>query len=112
MRLANRMLPFAALIAFSACSVPVYAAATVAGHWERKIQIPDHELRIAVDLAQTPTGAWIGSLSIAGSSTEDVPLLTITVSGAGVQFTASLEPIRNGLRPITTITKITKITKS
>jgi hypothetical protein len=84
------MLPFAALMVFSACSVPVYAAATAAGHWEGKIQIPDHELSIAVDLAQTPSGAWIGSLSIAGSSTEDVPLLKIIVSGAGVQFTASL----------------------
>ena len=90
MRVANRMLPFVALLAVSACSVPVYAAASAAGHWEGKIQIPDHELSIAVDLAQTPAGAWIGSLSIAGSSTADVPLIKITVSGAGVQFTASL----------------------
>ena len=90
MRVANRMLPFVALLAVSACSVPVYAAASAAGHWEGKIQIPDHELSIAVDLAQTPAGAWIGSLSIAGSAAADVPLIKITVSGAGVQFTASL----------------------
>lgn len=90
MRAANRILPFVAALAFSACSVPVYAAATAAGHWEGKIQIPDHELSISVDLSQTPAGAWIGSLSIAGSAAVDVPLFKITVSGAGVQFSASL----------------------
>lgn len=90
MRVVNRLLPFVAALAFSACSVPVYASATAAGHWEGKIQIPDHELSISVDLAQTATGAWIGSLSIAGATALDVPLVKITVSGAGVQFTASL----------------------
>jgi hypothetical protein len=90
MRVANRMLPFIAALAFSACSVPVYAAATAAGHWEGKIQIPEHELSIAVDLARTPTGAWIGSLSITGSTAVAIPLVKITVSDAGVQFTASL----------------------
>ena len=86
----NRILPVVTLLAFSACSVPVYAAAGLAGHWEGKIQIPDHELSIAVDLAQTTGGAWIGSLSIAGSTAVDVPLVKITVSAEGVQFSASL----------------------
>jgi hypothetical protein len=52
--------------------------------------MPEHELSIAVDLAQTPAGAWIGSLSIAGSTAVDVPLVKITVSAEGVQFSASL----------------------
>ena len=90
MRVISRLLPFVALIAFTAWPVPVHAAARAEGHWEGKIQIPDHELRIAVDLAQTATGAWVGSLSIAGSSATDVPLIKITVSSEGVQFTASL----------------------
>lgn len=90
MRVVNRMLPFAVLLAVSLSSTPARAASIPAGHWEGKIQIPDHELSISVDLSQTPAGAWIGSLSIAGSTAVDVPLVKITVSGAGVQFTASL----------------------
>lgn len=90
MRLSNRMLPFAALLALSISSTSARAASIPAGHWEGKILIPDHELSITVDLTQTSTGAWIGSLSISGSATVDVPLVKITVSGAGVQFTASL----------------------
>ncbi len=89
MRLSHRMLPFAAWLALSMSSVAAEAAGP-AGHWEGKIQIPDHELSIAVDLSQSATGGWIGSLSITGSAAVDVPLIKITVSGTSVQFVASL----------------------
>jgi hypothetical protein len=61
-----------------------------AGHWQGKIQIPDHELGVTVDLARNPKGTWIGSISITGSTSIDVPLSSITVDGAAVRFAANL----------------------
>jgi hypothetical protein len=90
MRLSYRMLPVATVLALSLCGVPARAATGAAGHWEGKIQIPDHELSFSVDLDQGPKGEWIGSLSITGSSSVDVPLIKITVSGTSVQFAANL----------------------
>jgi hypothetical protein len=65
-------------------------APQTAGHWQGKIQIPDHELGVTVDLARNPKGAWIGSMSITGSTSIDVPLSSITVEGAAVRFAANL----------------------
>lgn len=90
MRVASRMLPFVALLAFSACSVPVYAAAGPAGHWEGRILIPEREMAVTVDLATGPTGAWIGSLSVPGSTSIDVPLDGIIVNDTSVRFSAAL----------------------
>jgi hypothetical protein len=91
MHLVHRILPAVALLAFSACSVPVYAAAAgPAGHWEGRIQLPDRELSITVDLAQGPEGGWIGSLKLVMPGGTDIPLLKILVSGGTVRFAASL----------------------
>lgn len=60
------------------------------GEWQGKILIPDHGMVITVDLARSPKGAWIGSMSLAGSSAVDVPLSGLTVEGASVRFTADL----------------------
>jgi hypothetical protein len=90
MYLTHRMLPLALFLTFCAAASPAQAAAGLAGHWEGKIQIPDHEMSFTVDLDQGSKGEWIGSLSIMGSSTVDVPLIKITVSGTAVQFVANL----------------------
>jgi hypothetical protein len=90
MRLSHRMLPVAAGLVLSLSAVPARAATGAAGHWEGKIQIPDHELGFAVDLDQGSKGEWIGSLSITGRSSVDVPLIKITVSGTAVEFVANL----------------------
>ena len=66
------------------------AASQAGGHWQGKIQIPNHELSISVDLAQSSNGAWTGSMSVVGSSAVDVPLSGISVEGAAVRFTAKL----------------------
>ena len=50
-----------------------------AGHWEGNIQMPNRDLSITVDLAKGKTGKWIGSMSVLGSSSIDVPLENITV---------------------------------
>jgi hypothetical protein len=90
MRLSHRMLPVVAGFALWLSPMPARAATGPAGHWEGKIQIPDHELSFTVDLDQGPKGEWIGSLSITGAGSVDVPLLKIVVSGTSVQFMAKL----------------------
>ncbi len=60
------------------------------GHWQGKIEIPDHELAITVDIARSPKGVWIGSMSVLGATAVDVPLSSITVEDTAVRFTASL----------------------
>jgi hypothetical protein len=80
------------LVASLLCAAsPAFAqpASAPAGHWEGRIQMPDHPLDLTVDLAKGPAGSWIGSMSIPGSTTVDVPLDTVTVDAA-VRFTASL----------------------
>lgn len=62
----------------------------VAGHWEGRIQMPKGDLGITVDLGKNPKGAWIGSVSVAGSSAKDVPLDDITVEDTTVRFTSNL----------------------
>src|SRR5258708_9890060 len=61
-----------------------------AGHWQGKIQIPEHEMGVTVDLDRSANGVWIGSMSVLGSSSIDVPLTNITVEDPVVRFTASL----------------------
>ncbi len=90
MCLSHRILPVAVILAFFAAAPPAQAAAGLIGHWEGKIQIPDHEMTFTVDLDQGSKGEWIGSLSIAGSTSVDLPLIKITVSGTAVQFVANL----------------------
>jgi hypothetical protein len=70
--------------------------AKATGHWEGKIQMSNPEtgkardLGIAVDIARNPPGAWVGSMSVLGSSAIDVPLSSISIEDTVVRFTASL----------------------
>ncbi len=61
-----------------------------AGHWQGKIQIPEHETGITVDLDRSANGMWIGSISVLGSSSINVPITNITVEDTAVRFSASL----------------------
>src|SRR5262249_40869520 len=63
---------------------------SAAGHWEGNIQMPNRDLSITVDLAKGKTGKWIGSMSVLGSSSIDVPLGNIAVQDTAVAFTATL----------------------
>jgi hypothetical protein len=61
-----------------------------AGHWEGKIKMGENrDLPLVVDLAKDATGGWIGSMSIPGSSSRDVPI-NVSVTGGTVQFAADL----------------------
>ena len=80
----------AMLLVVSVLSAGVQAAVDPSGRWEGKIMIPEREISLVVDLARTPAGPWIGSLSIPASTSIDVPLVTITIEGTVVKFSAML----------------------
>jgi hypothetical protein len=84
-----RSLSAALLCAFLAVVPARGQAADPSGHWEGRIQMPNHELPVIVDLAKSAAGDWIGSVSIPDSIT-DVPLIDIVVSERAVRFSAAL----------------------
>lgn len=88
---AARLISTVAAIALAAASpVRAQSIGDPAGHWEGKIHIPNRELNLAVDLAKGAGGAWIGSLTLPGTTSVDVPLATVTVEASAVRFTALL----------------------
>ena len=78
------------ILVFVARIVFGQAAEALAGKWVGKIFIPEREVGLAVDLAKNAAAAWIGSLTILGSTTVDVPVAGIAVDKAIVTFTAML----------------------
>ena len=58
-----------------------------AGRWEGKIQVPEMELKLIVDLAQDKTGAWNGSVIIPGLNMMGTGLADITPKGSDISFT-------------------------
>jgi hypothetical protein len=81
-----------AIAILTMCGLLAAAAATsdASGHWEGKIQLPGRELGMTVDLARNAQGAWVGSMSLLGSSAADVPLEKLTVRDTAVNFAAYL----------------------
>lgn len=73
-----------AMLAFSA------SAFAQTGHWEGKINAPRRELGIVVDLATNPPGTWIGSVTVVGSTSADVPLFDVSAAAPQVRFKAYL----------------------
>jgi CubicO group peptidase (beta-lactamase class C family) len=67
---------------------PVLASpdATIAGHWEGTIAIPQMELKVLVDLAQDPDGAWRGSIDIPAQGAKGLPLENISFDGSTAVF--------------------------
>src|SRR5918993_3464637 len=80
----------AMLFVVSLLSLGAQVAMDPSGRREGKILIPEREMSLTVDLAKTPAGIWIGSLSIPPSTSIDVPLGTISIEGTVVKFSAML----------------------
>ena len=57
------------------------------GRWEGKIQIPEMELKLIVDLAQDKTGAWNGSIIIPGLNVTGAALADIAPKESDISFT-------------------------
>jgi len=85
----SRTAPLFLGLLLSASSLQAQTLPDVSGHWEGKIQIPNHELTVTVDVARNADGAWIGSVSIPPSAI-DVPLTDIAVDRQAVRFAAGL----------------------
>ena len=90
------MRPFARLLLIAATLLsPAWLHAQTAtgpgpaGHWEGTIKM-EQDLRVTVDLARNPAGAWIGSLSVPGTTTTDMPLTGLVVEGTRVRFSAAV----------------------
>jgi hypothetical protein len=77
-------------MAFTLATAMCDTTPNAAGHWEGKIEITGHELSIAVDLAPGTQPAWIGSMTVVGSTAIDVPLRAIVMDAGTVQFKADL----------------------
>lgn len=74
-------------LAQNANSVPAKGAA---GHWEGKIDISERPMGMTVDLAEGANGAWIGTMTVVGTTSVDVPLSSVTVDDSTLRFTARL----------------------
>src|SRR5262245_34102458 len=66
------------------------AAPDPSGHWEGTIEMPRQAISAALDLAKGAKGEWVGTLSIPGSTSLDVPLSEIRVDGAKLHFKVAL----------------------
>lgn len=76
------------LIALLAC-LPVLASGVPPppeGRWEGRAEIPGSDFHVVVDLAQSSTGAWAGSVVIPGLGVKGAPLTNVVVSGNDVSF--------------------------
>jgi len=62
------------------------------GHWEGAIQLPNKELKIAVDLAQNDKAEWIGNIAIPEQGLKEFPLSKIVVKGSAVSFVMTNVP--------------------
>ena len=64
-----------------------------AGHWAGTVNpSPEQEALVTVDLARTPKGRWIGSLSMPDAHTHGIPLTQILVDGYSVRFVVAGAP--------------------
>ena len=71
----------AALTAFAAG-----LGAEVRGRWEGFVAIPDHSMRLVIDLAKDGEGHWIGSAIVPGFGVKGAQLIDISVNDATVSF--------------------------
>jgi hypothetical protein len=75
---------------FTVLMLAVQTVTVPVGHWEGKIEIPGREMGMTLELDRRSDGVWIGSVSIAMSTSIDVPLAGLTIQGGSVRFTANL----------------------
>jgi len=72
------------MVAASLLALPVGRAQS--GHWEGAIRMPQQDLEIQVDLAQSSGGEWKGTIDIPPQHLKGFPLSGIAVKGNSVMF--------------------------
>jgi len=58
----------------------------VSGRWEGTVALADREVPVAVDLAPSAGGGWVGSVVLSGLDVKGAPLSEITVEPPRVSF--------------------------
>ena len=89
----SAMKPFlfsAALALAGASVVAAQSAPKGAGHWEGTVQYGNPPLSFALEISKNAAGAWVGTFSVPGSTTTDVPLSNITVGDASISFSLNV----------------------
>ena len=69
-------------------------AADLSGRWEGELRIPAAPLPIVLDLAASPTGGWVGSVTLPGRGVKGASLEALQVIADSVG--ASLDPAFGG----------------
>jgi len=57
-----------------------------AGHWEGSIQLPDREMKVAIDVAKDDKGGWMGTFAQPEQNVKGVPLSAIKVDDKKLKF--------------------------
>lgn len=73
----------------SAQNQPVAASG---GHWEGSVTAPIGEIRVEVDLARDPKGAWTGAFGQPDQGLRGLPLNNVSVDGSTVRFAVGSGP--------------------
>lgn len=75
-----------ALLLLPAPSLLAQTAVDPSGHWEGKVQVPDMEIKIEVDLTKNNKGVLAGTFGQPAQGVKGLPLSTVAVEGRSVRF--------------------------
>jgi hypothetical protein len=64
-----------------------HAQESASGRWEGSIKIPEHDLKVIVDLAQGMDGIWTGSIIVPGMDVKGAALTDIVFKDSELTFT-------------------------
>ncbi len=80
------MINLALAVSMAWISISAQAAPQPAGRWEGTIDLPRKQVRVTVDLVQTPEGKWTGSLAFPEVGGTASNLTSVIVKGAMVSM--------------------------
>jgi autotransporter translocation and assembly factor TamB len=83
-----------ALISLLVTLVAVAQTPNPAGHWEGKVQSPDGEVAIMMDLDKNEKGEWIGDFDAPDRNVNNLPLAAIVLKGEALTFELSGFPAK------------------
>ena len=86
MRTLPRIRLLVAWLLVPAASLFAQTPADPSGHWEGRIQTPEMNVAIEVDLTTTAGGQRAGAISIPAQNLKGLPLARIAVQGASISF--------------------------
>ncbi|MBI3494158.1 MAG: hypothetical protein HY047_20620 [Acidobacteria bacterium] len=88
MRHFARPLMLAALLVLPASSVRAQTVVDPSGHWEGKVEVPQMDVIVEVDLAKNSKGEFEGTVGIPAQHLKGLPLKKVVVQGRTINFHA------------------------